>query len=192
MLAERDVKPVTESGRFKFTFEMFEMLSDGGHFADERVELLNGEIYVKGLQSTAHSYAIQNLSSLFHKHFAERATIRTQLPVILPSPPPDFVLPDLALLKWPQEQYRDRSPTALDALLVVEISNSTVEYDYTEKLVAYARNGIRDYWIYNLHTNQLEVMREPSGEEYLEIHKYKAGQSVATLEFPDVQLDWWV
>jgi Uma2 family endonuclease len=175
----------------RFTFAEFEQMSDLGLFADQHVELLNGEILLKGLQSDAHAYAIQNLSDLFHSSFAMGAVIRTQLPIVLDSPPPDFVEPDLALLKFPKTQYKTRTATSSDALLVVEVSDSTLERDQTVKLNAYARNGIAEYWILNVHTNQLEVYREPSGDEYLFIRKYKTGQAVAPLEFPDVLLEWW-
>ncbi|NJK46176.1 MAG: Uma2 family endonuclease [Pleurocapsa sp. SU_196_0] len=190
MLAERETNPVRD-GHFKLTLEMFEALSNAGHFADAHVELLDGEIFVKGLQSQEYAYAIQNLSQLFYQRFANRAVIRPQLPLVLLNPPPDFVEPDLALLNLPPSQYKTRNANAADALLVIEVSDSTLERDQTAKLRAYARNNIPEYWILNLHTQQLEVMREPSGEEYLLTRKYKVGQSVALLEFPDVPLEWW-
>ncbi len=175
----------------RFTFAEFEQMSDLGLFADQHVELLNGEILVKGLQGTEHAFAIQHLSDLFHSSFGTGAVIRTQLPIVLDTPPPDFVEPDLALLKLPKTQYKTRTATSSDAILVVEVSDSTLERDQNVKLQAYARNGIAEYWILNLHTNQLEVYREPSGEEYLSIRKYKLGQAVASLEFPELLLEWW-
>jgi Uma2 family endonuclease len=190
MLAERETNPIKD-GHFKFTLEMFEALSDAGHFADQHVELLDGEIFVKGLQSEAHAYAIQNLTELFYQHFSARAVIRPQLPLVLLSPPPDFVEPDLALLRTPSTEYKTRNANTGDVLLVVEVSDSSVDRDQTTKLRAYARNGIQEYWILNLHTQQLEVYREPSGEEYLLTRKHKIGRSVAPLEFADVMLEWW-
>jgi Uma2 family endonuclease len=175
----------------RFTFAEFEQMSDLGLFADQHVELLNGEILVKGLQSTEHAFVIQNLSDLFHSSFGTDAVIRTQLPIVLDTPPPDFVEPDLALLKLPKTQYKTRTATSSDVLLVVEVSDSTLERDQNLKLNAYARNGVAEYWILNVHTNQLEVYREPSESEYLSIRKYKSGQAVAPLEFPDVLLEWW-
>jgi Uma2 family endonuclease len=175
----------------RFTFAEFEQMSDLGLFADQHVELLNGEILVKGLQGTEHAFVIQNLSDLFHSSLGANAVVRTQLPIVLDSPPPDFVEPDLALLKLPKTRYKTRTATSSDALLVVEVSDSTLERDQTVKLQAYARNGVAEYWILNLHTNQLEVYREPSESEYLSIRKYKSGQAVAALEFPEMLLEWW-
>lgn len=175
----------------RFTFAEFEQMSNLGLFADQHVELLNGEILVKGLQSNEHSYAVQHLTDLFHSSFTELAVVRPQLPIVLETPPPDFVEPDLALLKLPKIQYKTRTASSSDAFLVVGVSDSTLERDQTIKLKAYARNGILEYWILNVHTNQLEVYREPSGNEYLSVRKHKIGQAVAPLEFPELPLEWW-
>ncbi len=175
---ERETEAVTtpEIQPRRFTLAEFEFMSDAGFFADQHVELLDGEIFVKGLQSQEHAYAIQNLSDLFHAQLAGRTTIRTQLPLTLFNPPPDFVEPDLALLRLPKDQYKTRGATSSDALLVIEVSDSTLSRDQSAMLQSYARNNIPEYWILNLHTGQLEVHREPSGEEYLLTRKYKVGR----------------
>jgi Uma2 family endonuclease len=190
MLAEREPKAV-QDGRLEFTFEMFEALSDAGHFADKHVELLDGEIFAKGMQSPRHAYTVTTLLKKLLLEFRDRATVASQVPLILLSPPSDFVEPDIVLRIPPSSRYPTRNANNADALLVVEISDSTLERDQTVKLRAYARNNVQDYWILNLHTGQLEVHREPSGEEYLLTRKHKPGQAVAPLAFADVPLEWW-
>ena len=182
----------TADGRFKLTLEMFEVLSDAGYFANQHVELLNGELFVKGLQSNEHAYAIQNLSDQLHQQLSQSAAIRTQLPMVLQSPPPDFVEPDLALLQLPKDRYKTQTATNQDALLVVEVSDTTLERDRKEKLEAYARNVIAEYWILNVEANELEVYREPDGKNYLSKRILKAGQTVSLLAFPEVTLEWWL
>ncbi len=180
-----------EVQRRRFTLEEFERMSDLGLISEQHAELLNGEIYVKGMQGGRHAYTIVTLNEKMIALFQARASVAAQVPLILLSPPPDFVEPDLMLRNLPTSQYSNRNANSEDAILVIEVSDSTLERDQTDKLKAYARNGIPEYWILNLHSNQLEVYREPSGEEYLFIRKYKAGQAVATLEFPDSLLEWW-
>lgn len=191
---ERETKtvPHLEIARRRFTFAEFEQMSEMGLFASEHVELLNGELFVKGMQGPKHARAIRHLNRIFSEVFTDKAVISPQLPLVLLSPPPDFVEPDMALLRLPETLYDDQNPTSADALLVFEVSDSTLERDQTEKLRAYARNQIPEYWIWNLHTNQLLVNRKPDGEDYLETHKYKVGQVVTALEFPDIPLEWWV
>lgn len=190
---ERDptILPALEIALRRFTFAEFEQLSDAGLFIYEHVELLNGSVFVKGMQSPRHSYAITTLTEKMLFSFQGKAVVSAQLPLILLSPL-DFLEPDVALLQLPETLYNDRNPTSTDALLVLEVSDSTLERDQGEKLRAYARNNIPEYWILNLHMQQLEVRRDPSGEDYLETRKYKIGQSVAPLEFGEALLEWWV
>jgi Uma2 family endonuclease len=186
-------KPATQivEGSYKFTLEQFEWLSDEGQFGDARVELLNGEITVKGLQTPNHAQAIRKLTRNFILNLEDRACVSPQLPMLLPLPPADFVLPDVALLKVPDDEYKYRNVEARDALLVVEVSDTTLVRDQGVKLEAYARNTIGEVWILNLNKNLLEVYREPFDTEYASKRTYKVGMKVAPLEFPDVLLEWW-
>ncbi len=185
LLAER---PSTPLELRRFTFAEFAQMSDLGMFADQHVELLNGELTVKGKQSPQHAYVIQRLSAWFYAHLTEQACIRVQLPLVLISPPPDFVEPDLALLNLPAEQYATRDADSSDALLLIEVSDSTLDRDRTEKLAAYARNGIPEYWVYHVQTNKLEVFTEPFENVYTQTNVYLVGKPVSVMGF---QLVWW-
>ena len=191
---ERDsiIQTALEIAPRRFTFAEIEQMSDAGLFADEHVELLDGSVFVKGMQSHRHASAIRHLNKVFMTLLEGKTVVSAQLPLILLSPPPDFVEPDVALLQLPETLYNDRNPTSTDALLVIEVSDSTLERDQNEKLRAYARNNVPEYWILNLHMQQLEVRRDPSGEDYLETRKYKVGQRVAPLKFSAVPLEWWM
>ena len=179
-----------EDGRLKFTLEMFEHLSDTGIFGEAHVELLNGEILVKTMQKPPHAQTVRQLSKLFEQLFGERALLSAQLPLVMLAPPPDFLEPDLTLLKLPAEQYKDRNPTSNDAIVVIEVSDTTLERDRGAKLEAYARNKIPEYWILNVNETKLEVYREPKGNEYRSRTLFTAGEGVRLLEFEDV-VEWW-
>ena len=182
--------PALEGGLYRFTLEEFERLSDLGFFGDLCVELLNGALYVKGKTSPKHAQVTRNLTERFILALNNQVFVSPQNPMVLPSPPPDFVFPDVALLKLPKDQYEHRDVTAADALLVIEVSDSTLERDRTEKLAAYARNNVPEYWIINVNTDRLEVHSQPKGTEYTLRHILEPGQPVPVLEF-DLQLEWW-
>ena len=179
-----------EDGRLKFTLEMFEHLSDTGIFGEAHVELLNGEILVKTMQKPPHAQTVRQLSKLFEQLFGERALLSAQLPLVMLAPPPDFLEPDLTLLKLPAEQYKDRNPTSNDAIVVIEVSDTTLERDRGAKLEAYARNKIPEYWILNVNETKLEVYREPKDNEYRSRRIFTAGEGVTLLEFKGV-VEWW-
>jgi Uma2 family endonuclease len=188
--AERPTTQLVEDP-YEFTLEQFEKMSNEGQFGDARVELLNGEITVKGRQAPHHAQAIRKLTRNFILNLEERACVSPQLPMLLPFPPADFVLPDVALLRVPDDEYKTRNVEARDALLVIEVSDTTLVRDQGVKLEAYARNTIPEVWILNLNKNLLEVYREPFDTEYASKRTYKVGMKVAPLEFRDVLLEWW-
>ena len=191
-LAERKTEMLQpEVRRRRFSFAEFEQMSDLGLFADEHVELLNTEVTVKGLQSPAHAYAVLTLDERLKLALRTRAVVAVQLPCVLSAPPPDFVEPDIALRVAPSSRYATRNAIPEDTLLIIEVSERTLERDRTAKLEAYARNGIQEYWILNLSENKLEVHREPDSKTYISRRILKPGQSVSPLAFDDVQIEWW-
>jgi Uma2 family endonuclease len=161
-------KPVkTEGGPYKFSLEAFNKMNELGFFDDVRVELLDGEIFVMPKQGHRHAESIRDFNEILLVNVREKAYVSPQLPVILLSPPPDYVEPDLALLKLPKSQYKTRDVTSDDVVLVIEVSDSTLARDQGQKLAAYARNKIPHVWIHNLITDRLETYSNPDGLEYL-------------------------
>jgi Uma2 family endonuclease len=76
-----------------------------------------------------------------------------------------------------------------DVLLIVEVSDSSLRYDRETKLRAYARNGIKEYWIVNLIDDVVEVFREPQDDAYLDINNFGLDATVSPAAFPDVVLN---
>ena len=72
--------------------------------------------------------------------------------------------------------------------LAIEVSDSTLGYDREDKRPAYARGGVREYWIVNLEDNVLEVYRDPAGETYRDARTLGPDEMIAPLAFPDVEL----
>ena len=79
-----------------------------------------------------------------------------------------------------------RHPRPADLFLVIEVSDSTVAYDREDKGPAYARNGVREYWLLNLDERVLEVYRAPSEGGYDERQVFGPDDSVAPQAFPDL------
>ena len=150
--------------------------------ADERVELLNGRIVAMPPIGPDHAYVVTKLDGLLRAVFGGRAEVRSQQPLTLDSgSEPE---PDLVLARHPAERYRKTHPTASDVFLVIEVSNATLAYDRGEKLAAYARSGVREYWIVNLADQVLEQHAEPKGEAFAHRRVFRPGDNVAVAEFP--------
>ena len=105
--------------------------------------------------------------------------IRPQLPLALDDrSEPE---PDLAVVRGEVRDYLKSHPGPEDTVLVVEVADSSLRYDQTEKLAAYARAEIPEYWILNLLDGVLEVYREPVGGEYLKRNRLGPQQEAAQL-----------
>lgn len=75
-------------------------------------------------------------------------------------------VPDLALLRPRADFYATSHPEASDVLLLVEVSDTTLEMDHRIKIPLYARYGIRAAWLLDLTRDRLEVRRHPTAEGY--------------------------
>jgi Uma2 family endonuclease len=136
--------------------EYFQMISFGW-FQGKRVELIDGEVLEMPAQFDIHLASITLTADSLRAAFGSGHWVRVQGSLDLsPHGIPD---PDLAVtLGSPRGAAR---PIATSALLVVEVSESTLPYDRGGKANLYAAGGIADYWIVNLVQRQLEVYRDP-------------------------------
>ena len=146
--------------RRKFTIEEYHQLVDLGFFTEnDRIELIRGEIIDMAPKRTPHSVCNSILFGELYKLLGDRANVRGQEPITLPSnsePEPDVVIAEKKA-----DNYLSAHPTAEDIILVVEISDSTLKYDREIKLSLYAEANISHYWIVNLVDNYLEVYTNP-------------------------------
>jgi Uma2 family endonuclease len=146
--------------RHRFSVGQYEEMVESGILTeDDHVELLRGEVVDKMPIGPAHSACVKRLNRLFQQRIGTAAIIAVQDPIRTSDSEPE---PDLALLKPRDDFYSEATPGSEDVLLVVEVSDSTLENDRTLKLEIYAEAGIPEYWIVNLVDNCLEVHRHPS------------------------------
>ena len=95
----------------------------------------------------------------------------------------------MALVKPRKDFYTESHPGPADVFLLVEVADSSVLYDRGEKLSAYARANIPEYWLVNLVERVVEVYRLPLPTgTYGSLSRSQAGASIAPLAFPDVEI----
>jgi Uma2 family endonuclease len=108
-------------------------------------------------QNPPHWSAIERVRRQLALVFEPAFLVRMQGPIDLgQTTEPE---PDLAVVTGRLEDYSQAHPTS--AVLIVEVSDTTVSYDRRRKGSLYARAGIRDYWLVNLVRRRLEVYRDP-------------------------------
>jgi Uma2 family endonuclease len=163
-----------------------------GFFQDRRVQLIEGEIVEMPAQKNFHAMGITLTEDALRAAFGPGFWVRVQMSLDLtPLSVPD---PDLAVVAGtPRQHNRNQNPTS--ALLIVEVSETTLAFDRRFKASLYARVGIADYWILNLQDRQLEVRRNPVpdatacfGFRYGDETILLAGDFVSPLAVPNAQI----
>lgn len=151
--------------RARLSVDQFHRMAEAGIFAsDDRVELINGEMIEMAPIGSRHSSAVMRLRAQLGRLVGELALVSPQNPVMLP--PDSEPQPDIALLKPRADWYSLALPGPADVLLVVEVADTTVDYDRDVKLALYAAHGIREAWIVDLRGRRLEVYRDPRDGHY--------------------------
>ena len=177
----------------KFTIKDYHRLTELGFFQEnDKVELIRGELIEMAAKGTPHSVCETRLERELYKLIGERATLRGQQPIILSSdsqPEPDRVI-----VRNREDDYLRSHPHPEDILLLIEIADSSLDYDQTTKLSVYAENNITDYWIFNLVEYCLECYSEPYQNLQREFgyrHKsiYLPNELVTLPCFPELTLD---
>jgi Uma2 family endonuclease len=140
----------------RFTTQEYERLADDGFFKGQRVELIFGEIIKMPAMKNFHAIAMGLGEDALRSAFGPKFWVRPQLPLVLGKfGEPE---PDLAVVAGNPRDYTEHPRSAL---LVMEISDTSLKFDRGRKAAQYAYAGIEDYWIINLLDGQVEVHREP-------------------------------
>jgi Uma2 family endonuclease len=167
--------------------EYHQMVAAGILAVDERVELIDGEIFEMPPIGIRHAACLRRLIRWFAPRLGADVMLDVQNPLPLPglrSEPQ----PDLLLLRAQEDGYSASPPTAADVLLVVEIADSTRVFDRSVKLPLYAAAGLAEAWLVDLPAGELLVCREPGPEVYGAVRSLRRGATVSPLALPDQAL----
>lgn len=180
-----------EPRKHRWTRQEFYQMMDLNWFPGRSVELIRGEIIAIPNQKSGHYAAIDKSARRLERAFGPGFWVRTQAPIALEGDTEPN--PDISVVSGSREQYLEQHPAT--ALLIVEVSDSTLRYDRKTKGSIYAAAQIADYWIVNLVDRQVEVYRQPvadvtaeCGFSYADIRAYKGSDLLQALATPHVQI----
>jgi Uma2 family endonuclease len=166
----------------------YDRLIERGVFGPEdRIELLGGLLVVREPQGGPHAMAFRMVEEALRRVFASGWDVRGQLPVALDDdsePEPDISVVPGSFRDYPRD-HPARS------VLIVEVAESSLRLERSEKGSLYARARVPDYWIVNLVDHVLEVYRDPApdagapyGWRYGSVVTLGAGDVVVPLATP--------
>lgn len=162
-----------------------ELVRQGVFGPEDNIELLNGKLITMAPQNSPHRTALNLVRVYLDGVFSSASHVAVQCPLALDDR--SLPEPDVAVIPGNIRDYTDHHPSR--ALLIVEIADSSLEYDRGLKLKSYARAGIPEYWIVNLPDEQVEVYRSPAGERYRDGIIARKGEHIRPAECPGHSID---
>lgn len=160
-----------------FDVEEYHRMAEAGILhEDDRVELIEGEIVKMAAIGSRHAACVKRLVKLLVRKVGDSGIVGAQDPVRLPDgTEPE---PDVAVLRPREDFYAEAHPTPGDVLLLIEVSDTSLEYDREVKLPLYAAAGIPEAWIVDLVNEKVCVVSQPADGFYTNVSSAGRGDSV--------------
>jgi Uma2 family endonuclease len=159
--------------RYHWDVASFHKLGAGILGEEARVELIDGELVQMAPIGSLHAGKLERLRRLLERAVGNAVLVFSQNPVVLgkDSEPQ----PDIAVLRPRADGYETAHPRPEDILLLIEVADSSVQYDREIKIPLYARHGIPEVWLLDLQEKRLEVCHELENGEYCQVDYYRKG-----------------
>lgn len=168
--------------------DYYKMVEAGILLENPHEEILDGILYEMPNSTPRNASVTSFLSNHFYRRFDEiEFSIHQYRPVRLD----DFneLVPDLSFLKKREDSYRNGHPKANDVLVLMEISDQTLEFDKTKKFPVYGKFEIPEIWLVNLLNNLVEVYRQPIEGIYKNVKIYKLGEIVKSETISQLEIE---
>ena len=167
--------------RHKLTIEDYHRMGESGILnEDDRVELIEGELVDMPPIGSKHADCVSRLTRLLIRQ--TEAVVRVQDPIQLPGySEPE---PDIAIVC--NRSYAQDHPGTKDVLLLIEVADSSLDYDRMIKVPLYAHHGIPEVWLIDVQNERMEIHRQPSLEGYRLTLRPAKDESVSPAMLPEV------
>jgi Uma2 family endonuclease len=163
------------------------MVESGILAADERVELIDGQLFKIAAKGTAHSAAATRIERTLSQRLGDRVLLRFQAPIQLNDlSEPE---PDVAIVKLNPLDYEDHHPTPAEIFWLIEVADTTLKRDRELKAPAYGRSQLQEYWILDLQERHLFVFQEPIATGYTSEQVLSEQEAIAPLAVSDCPIN---
>jgi Uma2 family endonuclease len=173
--------------RKRWTRAQCATLEASGLLDQESLELVEGELISKMGKKRRHVSSGKRLQEWLVRVFGWRfMDAEAPIDVAPEDNPTNEPVPDLIVLRQDDSHFPS-NPRAQDLLLVVEIADSSLNFDLTVKAGLYARAGVSEYWVLDVTGRRLVVHRDPRSGMYADVAAYGEHESVSPLAAPQAQ-----
>ena len=169
--------------RRRFTADEYQRMGQAGILSrEDRVELIDGEVVAMSPIEPPHCAHVDRANRTFVLKVGDHAIVRTRGAVRLDlfnEPQPDVVL-----LRPRADYYASAHPGPADILLVLEVADSSLDYDRTVKMRLYARLGVTEFWLVDVQAHLLTRFSDPGPDGYRTQQQDGRGRLVAPTQLP--------
>ncbi len=170
-----------ECARYRFTVADYEQMATVGILTeDDRVELVAGEIISMSPVGDRHVGCVNALADLFAAVVLREMVISVQNPIRLDDD--SEPQPDIALVR--RGTYARTVPSAAEVILVIEVADSSRDYDRATKLPRYAAAGIPEAGLVDLVNDVVERYTEPHNGHYRVATFARSGDTLSSTALP--------
>jgi len=180
--------------KHRFTVEEYHRMGEAGIFhEDDRVELIDGEVVEMAAIGKRHVESVMRLNRLLLRWVLLEAPQKDDTEFFVSPQNPLTISeygepePDLVLVR--RSVGRSGIPEPEDALVVVEVSDSSLVFDRNVKLPRYAEAGIPEVWILNLKADETEIHSEPGPGGYGRVVRHRRGERIVSATVPGLAFD---
>ncbi|MBV6644167.1 MAG: Uma2 family endonuclease [Cyclobacteriaceae bacterium] len=160
--------------------EYYRMAEVGIIKPGDHVELIKGEILEMSPIGSRHAGTVKKLNKLFNRLFDDQVVIGIQDPIRVDEE--NEPEPDVSILSPREDSYTGNHPTPEDVMAVIEVADSSYEYDFHVKSELYANADIPEYWLINLEKNRIEVYTSPVSGSYGKKQDFLKGDKIPFLD----------
>ena len=168
-----------------FNVNEYHQMAEAGIIADrDRVELITGEIIPMSPIGFRHASTVARLDDVFADSLGKQALRWIQNPIALDNQ--SEPQPDVVLLHPRSDYYATGHPKPDEIYLLIEVAESSINYDRSVKIPLYASAGIREVWLIDLNENCLEVYRNPLRDRFSLVQILQPNLTISSLAFPEI------
>ena len=173
--------------RHPISVEMYHIMAEQGAFGPEdRVELIGGEIIDMSPIGTLHARCVDFLNRFLADLAGGEYIVRVQNPIVLNDDTEPQ--PDVTILRFREDFYKFEAPGPDDVLLVIEVSDTSYDFDRKAKLPRYAAAEIAETWLIDIISELVEVHFEPKESTYGTAKIYQRGGTILSTVLPSLSL----
>lgn len=157
--------------------ELYKLYEQRDPADSRRMELIEGEVVVMMPPGPLHSGFTDETEDVIRRKIGGSFRVRCQHPIRINRH--NEPQPDIAVVKPRKDAYALSHPDPDDVLLIIEVSDSSLEFDLNVKRLTYAKAEIAEYWVLDVNAHELHVFLNPWQGDYTQHATFRGEDNVA-------------